>query len=213
MPLYFKIVPHGTCLVRGKSRNDTRSKKRFFAYYGEKKDIALFMNAKKFVTQYAHMGEYQYFHVDKNLLLLDVPYLHVEFSKKKAFRAIKLAFRLMKYVHLMLQNHHEWYGCIYDAIGIEYLDEGTDYGHNANIYIDSINAFMKTVTQEHNSCLNPDYKFANLICNIGLHGWCRKSSDKKTNSSDEVFLCNIDILQEQGYLSENSECNLVCDDL
>ena len=83
----------------------------------EKKDIALFMNAKKFVTQYAHVGEYQYFHVDKNLLLLDVPYLHVE---------------------LMLQNHHEWYGCIYDAIGIEYLDEGTDYGHNANIYIDSI---------------------------------------------------------------------------
>jgi hypothetical protein len=65
------VLAPGTCLVRGVT--GTESCRRFFAYYGEKRNLAAFAASKNFVATYASNG-YRYTRVEKPIILLTMPY-------------------------------------------------------------------------------------------------------------------------------------------
>lgn len=200
------IITKGTCLIRGESTSDSKSKKRFFGYYGEEKDIAKFCKSKDFVSRYAKNDVYQYHRVDKNILLMKLPYISLGiYTDEELELAIDMATQFIGYVDLLKDksdtvNHYgyeETITAIFNVL-LPFLDDDEITDVLANIR----SRFSVETT------INPDTIFSDLVCELGFKGWVRQAVFNKYTPSDELFMCNIDEMEEDGFISESEECNL-----
>jgi hypothetical protein len=208
------IIPKNTCLVRAAVVNDTKSTKRFFAFYGLSRKKSNYAQSKKFIKNYASiLNTYEFHKTLKPLRLLNVPYLVISiYNEKEALRGFVLAYRLIKYLK---QNSDldiiKQYGfekiasSVVNAIGLTMVGED-EFGEDIKLCRTKIN---QLIDYEHLVFHeNPDYLFAKLICELDFNGWIRRGSDKVHTQADEVFVCNIKSLEKNGFIGQTEECNL-----
>lgn len=205
-PIPIINVRRGTCLVRGKSHTENNSNKRFFGYYGLSHNRKNFCKSKKFVTKYAKAG-FEYIKVAKDLKLVDMPYANMvwksgvecEQSKQIAkamyrycsgpvISPIVIQLGLVKVVSAIFES----------VLGGDVLDGVRDPELREIIRI-GLGAFEPG---------NPDYVLAKLVCEMGFQGWVRRESVLRVSDVDELFICNLQKLTDQGVLVQDGQCNL-----
>jgi hypothetical protein len=201
-----QVITTGTCFVRGISKNDAFTEKRFFGYYGKEKDVEKFCKSKKFVSRYTPTGEFQYFKVLKPIHLLIIPYISLDiYSEEELKISYETTECLINYIKSNPENKIiKKYGINRlqsDILSImlpfdnELEDSKYDY------------LFRLKEGSEYYST-NPDYSVLDLICSLGFLGWVRVASFNQSTPSDEITICDINSVVKSKYLEMNSECNI-----
>lgn len=196
------VITKGTCLVRGKSSSDKLTKKRYFGYFGEERDIEKFCRSKKFVSRYAKENIFEYYKIVKNVILIKLPYTSLEmYTDEELQLAVDIATQLIGYVDTLKKEsetvskygYNETVSAIFDVL-LPFSEDLPDI--LARLH-ESVYTPLTT---------NPDTIFSDLVCELGFKGWVRQANFDTYTSSDEILLCDID--EMRGYVSETRECNL-----
>jgi len=212
IPIITSIILPGTCLIRGSGPNDVNPK-RWLAYYGLEKDVKKFCESKAFVEKYARPG-YEYYQVLKPLPLLSMPYLSLYLYKDSdAVVAINNSIGMLDFLDWLKDSNQNSYALkkySYARIRNDILDilvpelEG-DYKEVSDPRAKELYKIKQT---QKKSSHNPDHSVAAFLCEMGILGWLRKGSMDSYNVGDEIFICNIEKLEREGYLEQRKECNL-----
>ena len=66
----------------------------------------------------------------------------------------------------------------------------------------------KIYFSELKNSTNPDFTFADLICELEFSGWIRYGTENIRTMGDEVIICNIKNAVKTGLVEQNKECDL-----
>jgi len=211
------ILPVDTCLIRGASSSDQRTRKRWFGYYGNSHDVLKYCKSKQFVSRYGLNG-FQFYKVVQALALLRIPYIQaLEFGDVEMLEALQVA--QLCYNYILTHNASES-PCIARfgseillqdvyALLLDYLDP-KDVARVCNpkselwvFYNNAKQAAVRYIL----TARNPDYSFAMLISELGYHGWLRQANYAQHWAGDELFI--NDIVAMAGYMEECAACELI----
>ena len=193
-------MPANVCLVRGVSKTDTITNKRWFGFYGVERNLKAFCESKTFVSKYAQNQKFQYVRINKVLHLLRFPYAAVfdEPTSEELHDAFTNGMSLLSYA----QDHYKEltslsrYGdkwTILDAIWEFFfgLMDEEDFQTVTSLDPKKVKKAFKLhkkikkniKSQIGQTAVNPDYPVSDLICALGYDGWLRVASyeEKKDN--------------------------------
>jgi hypothetical protein len=216
MNLPVRILPAGTCLVRGAHNSDMNKSGRWFGYYGEEKDLAKFCASKRFVSTYTRNEKtYEYYKVLRNIPLLSLPYISLYmYNEEEMISAVDIATVLVRYVTTYgnksaVVSKNGIQTVLQDIIQV-LVDEGEENMMATENQLEAYKSLLKL--KETLACSessrNPDYIFASLICELGFLGWIRYGSSDTSTAADEVYICNIHDIEKFKYMEQSESCNL-----
>lgn len=210
LPIF--IIMKDTCIIRAVTKRDSMTKKRWFGYYGNSRNIKDFCNSKDFVKKYSVNGQYEYYKIIRSLPLLNIPYVNLYMYDEKMFLdGLNTGLSLINFVienkdKLNVVKKFSLQRVINDILEVLIPSDEEDLIKDKNLLKKYQEIFqLKKSFPEYTS--NPDYSFASLVCELGFLGWKRVASSDYVVKSDELFFCDIDFL-ENNYILKDDKCNL-----
>lgn len=210
--LLVETLPSDVCLVRGKEVDDAHTRYRWFAYFGAKYNPSKYQRALKFATMYAGDRGLEFYRTKKRIHLLVLPYLQTTGEDERDNQAAETMAVIVANALVSLVLQQKTSLAVVDRHGLSKVV--------ANVF-DALVSFVDDPRFENSTVQtayknkgqsdpNPDFVFAQLICELGYDGWIRTANlaTKEYADSDEVMFCDIHRLEKQGFVTPCQPCDV-----